>query len=240
MGKRAKFAGLPVINLAAIHDAMDREKREVQTPLSSAQPNLMTEAKVNHSGAVANTTRRPWVAPRQDAPVCNYSRKARRAEPGQWTPEFKEEALRALRRDYIATSAKGPNASVLKTWEAMRHRMMGVGVPVYPLTVDKIAQVAAAFKICGYRSFSNYLSKAKEQHIQMYGEWPADLVLEAKRATRSVTRGIGPFSQRSRLEIERIMSWQRARSIDYQTIAHWSVMGPLTHTASWFWGPSSC
>ena len=45
--------------------------------------------------------------------------------------------------------------------------------------------------------------KAKEVHVQMYGECGIDLTMEARRDTRSVTRGIGPVMQRLPLDIER-------------------------------------
>lgn len=230
MGKRAKLVGLPVVSFAAIHASIESQ-RAVESTGS-------TQSKLEQTGtpptiaadslAPAKVTNRPWVAPRHDAPVCNYSRKARRLDLGHWTPAFKAEALQALRRDYTASSAQGPNASVLRTWESMHHRMMGHGIPVYPLTVDKITQVAAAFKICGYRSFSNYLSKAKERHVQMYGEWPADLALEAKRATRSVTRGIGPVCQRQPLEIERIMDNHRDHQPSFHPVVNEGPICPHT------------
>ena len=75
--------------------------------------------------------------------------------------------------------------------------MFDADAPVYPLTADKIAMVAAAFKACGYRSFANYLSRAKEHHIQLYQTWGPEMVIEARRAVRSVTRGIGPVAQRT-------------------------------------------
>lgn len=55
--------------------------------------------------------------------------------------------------------------------------------------------------------------KAKEVHVQMYGEWGIDLTMEARRDTRSVTRGIGPVMHRLPLDIERIFQeWASGQS----------------------------
>ena len=143
----------------------------------------------------ASNSARPWLAPRQDTPVCNYTRRAQRsADPGVWSKERQEKALKDLERDYLASSAAGPAQSVIKTWQLMHEHMHGLDVPAFPLTVDKITRVAAAFKAQGYRSYANYLSKAKEIHVATFGDWTADLQLAARRTTRSVTRGIGPAS----------------------------------------------
>lgn len=130
----------------------------------------------NIPGTPENTSNRPWLASRRDAPVCNFSRKARKISDNDWTPALRDSAPEMLRRNYTASSAKGPAASVLKTWETMRGRMHDGNVPVYPLTPG-IAKVAAAFDMWGYRS--NYMSRAKEKRVDMYGVWGADLNLEA-------------------------------------------------------------
>ena len=58
----------------------------------------------------------------------------------------------------------------------------------------------------------------------MYGEWGIDLTMEARRDTRSVTRGIGPVMQRLPLDIER--TFQECAS-------------GRSHSCC-VWGPSSC
>lgn len=161
MGKRARHAGLPVVSLADVHRAIAAEKCQPapSTPCPRNDGDVVAP-RTPMIGANEPPTKRPWLAGRGDTPVCNYSRKAKRLDPAQWTQEFRDDALTALRRDFVAMSARGPSASILKTWDTMRRRMMGNSVPVYPLTPEKITPVAAAFKACGYRSFSNYLSKA--------------------------------------------------------------------------------
>ena len=134
--------------------------------------------------------------------------------------------MEELIRDYTSVSAQGPTASVLKTWEVMHYRMHERDIPVYPLTAEKIARVAAAFKSCGYRSFANYLTRAKEQHIQMFQEWGPDLVLEGRRSVRSVTRGIGPVAQRTPLDIDRILQGQLDDPLGAQPLVSQGPIGP--------------
>lgn len=226
MGKKAKLWGLPPISLLDVTAGTSSKPEHGNADAASVNGVSRTVRKPERRDT-ATTTKRPWVAERSDAPVCNYSRKAKRIDGARWTPEFREEARNALRRDYVASSAKGPSASVLRAWEAMHRRMLGPDVPVYPLTPDKITQVAGAFKMCGYRSFSNYLTKAKEVQIQMYGGWCADLNLEARRATRSVARGIGPVTQRTPLRIERLMEARRNRQVGRKPLVEAGPGTPL-------------
>ena len=50
-------------------------------------------------------------------------------------------------------------------------------------------------KARGYRSFGNYLSRAKEQHIREGHSWSPQLDAVSKDCSRSVLRGIGPPRQ---------------------------------------------
>jgi hypothetical protein len=99
------------------------------------------------------------------------------------------------------------------------------GEPPFPLTAEKIARVAT-FKACGYRSFSNYISKAKEHHIELYQEWGPDLALESRRPFRSATRGIGLVSQRTPRDIDRIMEGHSSDPLDSQPLVDDGPMGP--------------
>lgn len=187
-GKRKFSHGLPVISLTEINrPATARVAHDIQI-VNATPSNVKTASQTSNDDVVTN---RPWLAARRDAPVCNFSRRAKRLTDVHWGRGQRDAALELLRRDYTSSSAKGPAASVLKTWEIMRKRMHDPGTPTYPLTPEKIARVAAAFKSCGYRSFSNYMSKAKERHIDMVGAWGVDLNMDARRSCRSVTGGIG-------------------------------------------------
>lgn len=226
MGKRAKkVVGLPCISLAAIHNAREEQRVKQLT----WQPVPVQPEATNKRPAEPNDdpSLRPWLANRKDAAVCNFTRKARRPNNREtWSEEECAQALQALQRDYTASSSKGPNNSLLRTWEPMRRRMHQGRNDCFPLTVDKLARVGAAFKSCGYRSFANYLSKAKEQHIVMGGEWSDELQLEGRRVVRSVTRGIGPVQQRTPLDIDRILHAQKGRKIDHQPLVVDGPVGP--------------
>ena len=65
-------------------------------------------------------------------------------------------------------------------------------LPLLPICIHT---VGALLKVGGYRSTGNYLSAAKEQHIDMGATWDPSLELAAKRFHRSTLRGIGPPRQ---------------------------------------------
>lgn len=194
MGKRAKLVGLPLISLSEIRSCNGANDG---TSLASADTKLVTVTPATPGCSVpatpgfrpndleADRDNRPWLAARGDAAICNFTRKARRPQANVWSSEQCQQALADLRRDYAATSSKGPNASLVRTWEAMHRRMNQGRCDYYPLTCAKITKVAAAFKACGYRSFANYLSRAKEIHISYGGVWTDELVMEGRRAVRS-------------------------------------------------------
>jgi len=77
-------------------------------------------------------------------------------------------------------------------------------VPSLPLTVAKISQVACQMKSAGYRSYANYLSRAKKMHIQEVHPWSAQLAQEEKASIRSVLRGIGPPRQTAALDLNEV------------------------------------
>ena len=94
-----------------------------------------------------------------------------------------ETALQALLKDIHSNTSRGPSASLLKTWESMHHAWHGREVPVWPLTPDKILAVASTMKMQGYRSFPNYMSKAKDHHVALSGYWSDSLSLTARKGT---------------------------------------------------------
>ena len=200
-------------------------------PKPLCQPNLCRTIRTpevqtfRSNDLEADRDNRPWLAPRGDTAVCNYSRKAKRPQAAVWNSDQVRQAVADLRRDYTASSAKGPNASLLRTWESMHRRMNEGRNDCYPLTCEKITKVAAAFKACGYRSFANYLSRAKEVHISHGGVWSEELNMEGRRAVRSVTRGIGPVLQRTPLDIEQIIQYQTRRPLRFPPVVDEGPVG---------------
>ena len=65
--------------------------------------------------------------------------------------------------------------------------------------------MGALLKVGGYRSTGNYLSAAKEQHIDTGASWDPSHELAAKRFHRSTLRGIGPPRQSEPLNY--VMIW---------------------------------
>ena len=115
-------------------------------------------------------------------------------------------AISELLRDQFATSSLAARNSQLRTWHSM-HRMAfcreSAPPPAFPLTEDKIIRIAALFKAAGYKSFDNYMGRAKAEHIALGpagGDWTPSLDRSAKDAIRSVLRGVGKVRQSTPLD----------------------------------------
>ena len=100
-------------------------------------------------------------------------------------------------------SAAASSASVLRTWVKF-HRAWFPHTPAFPTWPAAVRAVAAQMKKKGYRSWANYLSRAKREHIQAGGVWDQVLDYTAKECTRSVTRGLGPPRQSAPLDIKAV------------------------------------
>jgi len=105
-----------------------------------------------------------------------------------------EQALALYERDKSASSASSSRDSNLATWIQFHHDWFK-DEEWLPLTPHKLACVASMFKQGGYRSYSNYLSRVKEEHVVHGGAWYDALDLEARKSVKSVLRGIGPPRQ---------------------------------------------
>ena len=79
------------------------------------------------------------------------------------------------------------------------------GEGALPLTPDKFVRAAACFKEGGYRSFRNFLSNAKEMHVLEGHEWSELLKFTARKATRSVERGMGPSRQSAPFVLDQLL-----------------------------------
>ena len=112
----------------------------------------------------------------------------------------RDRAVEELANAFRARSAIGPAQSAWNTWTKW-HKTWWGNEEYLPLTVDAVVAAAAMAKQGGYRSFSNYLSAAKERHILAGHAWTSQLAWEAKRCLRAVTRGIGPSKQAATLDM---------------------------------------
>ena len=191
---------LPRVDLAKINERAAQVEDESE-PSSSrvAQPE---DLRVAHIDGPNSTPR--W-ASRADTPVTLFSRGAQKWTGGKIPEEEKRAALDNLMTDMEAATSKGPNASLLKTWQPVHASWFGAdGEPAFPLTVEKLRAVGAVFKSKGYRSFPNYMSKAKQHHIRLTGSWPVLLEQESRQVKRSVRRGLGPSRQSEPFQLERV------------------------------------
>jgi hypothetical protein len=89
---------------------------------------------------------------------------------------------------------------LLRTWTAFHVRVFGSAddlssLPMFPATARSIIAVSALFKAGDYRSFANYLSAVRAQHIELGFSWDQLLEATGRWCTRSVLRGSGPARQ---------------------------------------------
>ena len=115
----------------------------------------------------------------------------------------KAAARAAYNHDIYAASNHSVRDAHLKGWLTLHRSWYGELVPMLPLTVEKIHNVAALFKQGKYSSFSNYISRAKDAHVSAEMSWSDALAQAHTQAVASVTRGIGPAKQATPFDIVR-------------------------------------
>ena len=122
------------------------------------------------------------------------------------TSAAREAALVGLVEDVYATASRKPRDALLKTWVKLRVSWFGEdGEPPFPLDEVKLVRVSALFKIGGYRSFKNYLSRAKDRHLQLGYTWNEALSRVAQKCSRSVLRGLGGMSRSEAFDIRAVV-----------------------------------
>jgi hypothetical protein len=184
-GKAGKPTAAPTATTAASRAA-------TQPALAPPRP------KAASSAASSSTPALPEGEPtRADFPQVRGVKRASRelAAQAAATPESRSAALLALHQDMTAASGKTNACSLWSTWRYLHQQWFGSEADVLPLTQEKIFAVAACFKSGGYRAFKGYLSKAKEHHILGGHTWDLQLDFVGRKATMSVTRGLGVARQ---------------------------------------------
>ncbi len=78
---------------------------------------------------------------------------------------------REVEDDMYALTTKAPREARLATWHKFHCWWFGDGVPMLPLTTDKICKASALFKAGGYKSYKNYIGAAKGQRIAEGYAW---------------------------------------------------------------------
>ena len=141
--------------------------------------------------------------PRSDAPIVDRTRRGNKsaALSAALNEDTKAQALREVQADSLAVTSGAVYSSLVKTWAEFHRAWFGAESNPFPLTVSSIWAVAAMFKKGRYRGYPNYLSAAKDKHIEQIGTWAKSLKLAARKSTRSVLRGIGPGRQSQSLDV---------------------------------------
>ena len=98
----------------------------------------------------------------------------------------------------------GVRDAQLHTWEAI-HRQWRPHEPALPLTWPQIRAVGAHMEEAIYRSWGNYASRIKEEHVMAGHAWSLLLETSFRKAKRSVLRGVGPGVQAVSLDLELVV-----------------------------------
>ena len=145
---------------------------------------------------------RPVLASRKDTPTVTSGVSRGTRPTGPLAPGDRQRLLDAYDSDVHAKTATGTAESLWKTWIFYHERWYGLGVPCLPITVESIRAVVAQLKDQQYASVANFISAAKDHHLAQRYEWDDFLSREAKRATRTGTRGKGGAKQDDELDID--------------------------------------
>ena len=200
-----------------------KKKEVVDTPSRSGPYQRETLAGALAVGGVkrgsteVNTTRKPtkiikkdkktFFAPRKDAPIVRQPGRGSRTKAldvGR-TAGTKRRALKALRQDEVAPSAKGPKKSRWKTWVDLHVNWFGKEVAPLPLTCQSIAAVLCQLKEGRYASAADYMSTAKAQHLRRH-EWSTRLARQHTISVRSALRGIAPGKSCEEIPLEEFVA----------------------------------
>ena len=121
--------------------------------------------------------------------------------------DARQTATKNLVDGFSAASARPSSSTRWTTWVAFDRVMAEDGEEPLPLTADKFVRAAACLKEGGYRSFRNFMSKAKEMHILEGHAWDDLLRTIARKATLSVERGMGPPRQSAPFDLDELLGF---------------------------------
>ena len=160
------------------------------------------------STAAARGTQAPQ---RKDAPVLRVGVQARTGKapkPSDLITDI-DFAIAEYDKDKYSAGSVGVRRAVENTWRSYHvkaHRLdpANVGPEVFPVTVAGLKSIAALMKLDEYRSFGNYSSWAKGQHIEFGFDWSQQLAHELTQAGRSLSRGLGPARQSAAFSLDRL------------------------------------
>lgn len=145
----------------------------------------------NRSGLSIDADRRK--RKRSDMPFLRRVDKglAERAENAASSAEGKKASLENLIEDMYANTSRRPRDAQLSLWIRFHGFWFGPdGGDPFPLDEIKLIRVSSLFKAGGYKSFKNYLSRAKDHHVSLGYSWSDNLARTAQKCSRSVLRGL--------------------------------------------------
>ena len=189
--------------------------RPIAQPKPAAPPpGLQRQPSSSADSAAAPPTARPpaaasaprAIAERRDAPVVEY-RVGRASRPTEALTDGDRAAMMQKYQDEkSASGSRSARSSVLSSWEFYHRRWFGPEVPVFPLTAEKLDGVCCQLKDRGYTAMSNYISTAKDEHLNLGYNWTEFLDRTSRQATRSGTRGIGGPKQDAELDLDLVFN----------------------------------
>ena len=171
------------------------------------------------------------LAPRQGAPPVAPTRRGSKdlALAAASDPRRFRDACADYERDKDARGVQAARSSYLNTWSELHAAYFaaledssGVVPDVFPLTTASVDGRATLLKAGRYRACEEYMAKAKDEHIALGWPWTDLLARAQRRATRSVTRGIGPAKQAGALDLPALPRLE----LSFEPIVPGGPMGP--------------
>ena len=148
-----------------------------------------------------------------DLPGLRRDGPSRRASGhGAWrplSPAERQQAVADLEADVYSASARGPQASRLRTIGAI---LESWSLPAYPPTPESLRALAASLKAGRYASAAAYLGTYKVEAERQGYAWPPSMLRALKDYTRSCERGRGGPVRARPLDLGRLSELPRGRS----------------------------
>ena len=169
-------------------------------------------SSININGTDSQRTQRHSSGRRPDMPLIR-SDLGSRANHSRISFDFLEdpsqvdEAMADFRKDIYTATSRRPRDALLMTWTKFHRKWYGDQSDPVPITEASLERVACLFKIGGYKSFKNYLSRIKEHHVDSGFVWTQSLQNMARRCTRSVLRGLGGPTRSEAFDLESVVNY---------------------------------
>jgi hypothetical protein len=185
---------------AQCQSAASSSSRGVVVAAGVAELEQRSSAASSSSG---NPMRLPTAPLRADVPAVKAYQRGSFAKALSivQSPELRGQAIADLRLDIHAASARNPRQAKLNTWEELA-RAAGFDKPFF-LTRELLDVVMGALKGANYRSASEYMYLARQEHIVRYEGLSQSTSLYIRALARSVKRGLGSARHTAELPLHR-------------------------------------